>query len=170
MASHVLPVTARPAGSGATLNPFVVVDGAAGLVSFVVDVLGGIEVTAARTPTPDGRLIHAEVVVGDAHLMLADSLDGWPRHPGLLQLWVDDVAATLNDAVASGARIITPATPFYGETTLGRMVDPWGNLWWLYAPAPGQPDPTPAWEGGDDTVFRTIDAEMRMRASSTTDH
>jgi PhnB protein len=79
------------------------------------------------------------------------------------------VAATLDSAVAHGARIITPATAFYGETTLGRMVDPWGNLWWLYAPAPGQPEPTPAWEGGDDTVFRTIDAEMRMRASSATD-
>jgi PhnB protein len=169
MASHVLAVTARPAESGATLNPFVVVDGAADLVSFVVDVLGGVEVVDARTPTPDGRLIHAEVAVGDAHLMLADQLDGWPRHPGLLQLWVDDVAATLDDAVAHGARIITPATAFYGETTLGRMVDPWGNLWWLYAPAPGQREPTPAWEGGDDTVFRTIDAEMRMRSSSATD-
>jgi len=166
MASHLLPASALPPGAGATLNPFVVVDGAADLVTFVVEVLGGVEIAEARTPTPDGRLIHAEIAVGDAHLMLADPQDGWPRQPGLLQLWVDDVAATLDDASARGARVVTPATPFYGETTLGRMVDPWGNLWWLYAPAPGQPDPTAAWEGGDDTVFRTIDAEMRSRASA----
>jgi hypothetical protein len=30
--------------------------------------------------------------------------------------------------------VITGPTPFYGETTLGRMREPWGNLWWLYAP------------------------------------
>ena len=165
MAPHVLPPTSRPAGAGASLNPFVIVDGAADLIDFVVDVLGGVELAEARTPTPDGRLIHGEVVVGDAHLMLADPQEGWPHLPGLLQLWVDDVEQTLVDAEGRGARVVTPATAFYGETTLGRMVDPWGNLWWLYAPAPGQPDPTPAWEGGVDTVFRTIDAEMRTRAA-----
>lgn len=140
-----------------------IVQGAAEFVDFLVDVLGGTEVADARTPTPDGRLIHAEVVMGNAHLMLADALDGWPTQPGLLQLWVRDVAAVLEDAERHDARIVTPATPFYGEVTLGRIEDPWGNLWWLYAPEPGQPDPTPAWEGGDDTVFRTIDEEMRAR-------
>jgi PhnB protein len=161
MASHLLPPETRPAGSGATLNPFVVVDGAADLIGFLVDVLGAVEVTEARTPMPDGRLIHGEVRMGDAHLLLADRLDGWPVRPGLLQVWVDDVTATLDAAVARGARVVTPATPFYGETTLGRMRDPWGGLWWLYAPAPGQPDPTPAWEGGSDVVFRTVDEELR---------
>lgn len=40
------------------------------------------------------------------------------------------------------------------------MLDPFGNLWWLYAPAPGQADTLPAWEGGSDLVFRTIDEAM----------
>ncbi len=154
-----------PAGAGATLNPFAVVDGAAALVDFVVAVFGGTEVAQARTSMPDGRLIHAEVTVGTAHLLRADRLAGWPAHPALLQIWVTDVAAVLTAAVARGARVVTPATPFYGETTLGRMADPWGNLWWLYAPAPGQADPRPVWEGGDDTVFRTLDVEMRGRQS-----
>lgn len=166
MNSH-LPPSAQPDGTGATLNPFVVVDGAGDLVAFVVDVFGGVEVQQARSPMPDGRLIHAEVTLGSAHLLMADRMDGWPTHPGLLQVWVADVAATLAAAVDHGARVVTPATPFYGETTLGRMADPWGNLWWLYAPSPGQPDPTPAWEGGDDTVFRTIDTEMRSRAGES---
>lgn len=161
ISSHLLPAASRPPGSGATLNPFVVVEGAAEFIEFVVNVLGGVEVAEARAPMPDGRLIHGEVVVGDAHLLMADRLDGWPRHPGMLQLWVDDVAATLEDATAAGARIVTPAIPFWAETTVGRMVDPWGNLWWLYSPAPGQPDPLAPWEGGDNTVFETIDSEMK---------
>lgn len=151
-------------GGAAALNPFVVVDGAADLIAFVTEVLGGVENEGARTPMPDGRLIHAEVRLGNADLLMCDPQDGWPQRPGLLQVWVDDVEATLRAGGERGARTITPATPFYGETTLGRMLDPWGNLWWLYAPAPGQPDPTPAWEGGDDTVFRTIDEAMRSLA------
>lgn len=165
MDTHLAP-TAQPVGTGATLNPFAVVDGAAALLDFVVEVFGGVEVAQARTPTPDGRLIHAEVTIGNAHLLLADRLDGWPAHPALLQIWVTDVAAVLAAAAARGARVITPATPFYGETSLGRLVDPWGDLWWLYAPAPGQDDPVPAWEGGVDTVFRTIDDEMRSRGAA----
>ncbi|MGF1667523.1 MAG: VOC family protein [Acidimicrobiia bacterium] len=163
--SRLLVAASRPAGSGATLNPFVVVDGAADFIEFVVDVFGGVEIEDARAPMPDGRLIHAEIILGDTHLLMAERIDGWPSHPGLLQVWVDDVAATLEDATAAGARVVTPATPFWVETTVGRMVDPWDNLWWLFSPAPGQPDPLAPWEGEDDTVFETIDAEMRSRAS-----
>lgn len=76
--------------------------------------------TEARTPMPDGRLIHAEITLGDTHLLLVDQLDGWPLHPGLLQLWVDDVAATLSDASAAGVRIVTHASPLYSQTTIGR--------------------------------------------------
>ena len=167
LTSHLLPAASQPKGSGANLNPFVVVEGAVGFIEFVVTVLGGVEIADARAPMPDGRLIHAEITLGDANLLMADRLDGWPCHPGLLQLWVDDVASTLDHAAAAGARIVTPATPFYGQTTLGRMVDPWDNLWWLYSPTVGQPDPLAPWQGGDDTVFQTIDVEMRSRASSS---
>jgi PhnB protein len=41
------------------------------------------------------------------------------------------------------------------------MLDPWQNLWWLWAPAPGQPDPTPDWDGGSDTIFSTLDGVLR---------
>lgn len=162
---HLLPASQRPAGGGATINPFVVVEGAAEFIDFVVEVFGGVELSEARSPLPDGLLIHGEIIMGDAHLLLVDRLEGWPAQPGLFQVWVDDVAATLSDAEARGARVVTPATPFFAESTLGRMVDPWGNLWWLYSPSPGQADPIPPWEGGDDVVFRTIDEEMRRRAT-----
>jgi len=151
-------------GGAAVLNPFVIVDGASDLIEFVVEVFGGAEKTDVRTPTPDGKLIHAEVDLGGVSLMIADRLDGWAARPALLQLWVNDVQAALDAGARRGATTVTPATPFYGETTLGRMLDPFGNLWWLYAPAPGQQDPLPAWEGGSDVVFRTIDETMRAFA------
>ena len=150
--------------SGAVLNPFVIVDDAAGFIDFVSGVFGVSETAAARTPMPDGKLIHAEVRLGTVDLMVADRLDGWPARPGLLQVWVRDVAAVLRRGGELGAVTVTGATPFYGEVTLGRMLDRWQNLWWLYAPAPGQPDPKPAWEGGSDAVFSTLDRALRSLA------
>src|SRR5690606_28060698 len=119
------------------------------------EVFGLAETAEAHTEMPDGKLIHAEVRFASVNLMLADRLDGWPARPGLLQVWVTDVGKLLERAVEHGAQVVTPAMPFYGECTLGRMSDPWGNLWWLWAPAPGQPDP--AWnDPASEQIFDTL--------------
>ncbi|MEV6303193.1 VOC family protein [Actinoplanes sp. NPDC051861] len=166
MTSEILIPPDSVPGAGAVLNPFVIVDDAAGFLDFVCGVFGVTESAEANTPMPDGKLIHAQVRLGTVDLMVADRLDGWAARPGLLQVWVHDVAAVLERATALGATVVTESTPFYGETTLGRMLDRWQNLWWLWAPAPGQPDPTPVWEDGEDIVFSTIDAAMRSLAVS----
>ncbi|WP_199512808.1 VOC family protein [Nucisporomicrobium flavum] len=159
----LLPEQSVP-GGGAALNPFVIVDDAAGFVTFVSDVFGVPETAEARTPMPDGKLIHAQLRLGSVDLMVADRLDGWPARPALLQVWVRDVAEVLHRAAGSGATTITEPTPFYGECTLGRMLDPWQTIWWLWSPAPGQPDPVPQWKGGSDVVFATLDASLRSLA------
>jgi uncharacterized glyoxalase superfamily protein PhnB len=160
----LLPAQSVP-GASAVLNPFVIVDDAAGLITFVTEVFGVTETAEARTPMPDGKLIHAQIRLGTVDLMLADRLDGWPARPGLLQVWVRDVAAVAERATARGATTVSEPTPFYGETTLGRILDPWQNIWWLWAPAPGQPDPVPHWEGGSNVVFSTLDEVLRSLAT-----
>jgi uncharacterized glyoxalase superfamily protein PhnB len=159
----LLPAPSVPA-AGAVLNPFVIVDDASGLIAFVSEVFGVPETAEARTSMPDGKLIHAQLRLGTVDLMIVDRLDGWPARPGLLQVWVRDVATVLDHATARGAATITEPTPFYGESTLGRTIDPWQNIWWLWAPAPGQADPLPPWEGGSDTVFTTLDSTLRSLA------
>jgi PhnB protein len=129
-------------GGDAALNPFLIVENAAGFITFVTEVFDVVETLAARTAMPDGRLIHSEVRIGTVNLMVVDRLDGWPLRPGL-----------------------TGAVPFYGERTLGRLLDPWNTLWWLYAPAPGRPDPLPHWDGGSDVVFRSLDETLRSQPS-----
>lgn len=161
MTSDILLSPEAVPHGGAVLNPFVIVDDAARFVDFVAEVFGAAETVEARTSMPDGKLIHAQLRLGTVDLMVADRLAGWPARPGLLQVWVTDSAAVLERAGAVGATTVTEPTPFYGETTLARMLDPWRNLWWLYQPAPGQADPAPSWEGGPDTVFATLDEALR---------
>ncbi|MGO8957805.1 MAG: VOC family protein [Streptosporangiaceae bacterium] len=162
----LLPQPSVPGGGG-VLNPFVIVDDAAGFVHFVSAVFGVAENVEVRTQRPDAKLIHVQLRLGGVDLMIADRLDGWPLRPGLLQVWVRDVASVLQHASAAGATTVTEPTPFYGQVTLGRMLDHWQNIWWLWAPAPGQPDPRPAWEGGSEVVFSTLDKTLKSLALGT---
>ncbi|RZS37881.1 putative glyoxalase superfamily protein PhnB [Herbihabitans rhizosphaerae] len=148
-----------------TLNPFAIVDGAADLITFVQEVFDGVERAEARTPMPSGSLIHAEVAIGDSVLLLADAQPGWPVMPALLQVYVRDAQEVLDRAVARGAAVITEVTPFYGGEDLARLRDPWGNIWWLYAPAKGA-EAVPSWEGGSTYMFDSLDAVLRERAGA----
>ena len=94
-----------------------------GWVDFVSGVFGVAENAEVRTQMPDGKLIHAQLRLGGVDLMIADRLEGWPLRPGLLQVWVRDVGSVLQRASAAGASTVTEPTPFYGEVTLGRMLD-----------------------------------------------
>lgn len=148
-------------GRGRSINPFVILKDVAGFVAFAEAVFDADEVIEARTSTPTGELIHAELRVGDSLLLMADPQPGWPGPPGLFQIWVSDIETVVTRAVDRRAVVVTPPTPFYGSLMLARLEDPWGNLWWMYQPAPGQPDPKPAWEGGSDIIFRTLDQYLR---------
>jgi len=161
----ILDPTAVP-GHGRSLSPFVILRDADGFIRFAEAVFDAREIVEVRTPAPTGGLIHAEIRLGDSAILMSDPMPGWDARPGLFQIWVADAEAVLARAVERGGVVVTPPTPFYGSVTLARIMDPWGNLWWLYQPVPGQADPLPAWEGGSDVVFRTLDEHMRAISSS----
>jgi len=58
-----------------TINPFVIVSDANGFIRFVEAGFGGQEARPLRTLDRDGKIIHAEVVVGGSTIMLSDSKD-----------------------------------------------------------------------------------------------
>ncbi|MEU6792606.1 VOC family protein [Nonomuraea wenchangensis] len=118
-----------------TVNGFVVVDGAAPFIDFLVAVFDATEREEARTPdfyAGDGTLIHAEVKIGNSLLMVADRKAGWPFTPALTQVYVADPEETMRRAVERGATVVTPVSPFYGGYGIARFLDPWHNLWWLF--------------------------------------
>ncbi|GAA4894926.1 putative glyoxalase superfamily protein PhnB [Stackebrandtia albiflava] len=121
-----------------TVNGFIIAKDAAGLIEFLTEVFDGREDLEAHTPdwyADDGTLIHAEVRIGNSLLMVADRKPDWPFTPAMTQVYVSDAAQTLRRAVGRGATVVTEVSPFYGGLDIARFLDPWGNLWWLFAPA-----------------------------------
>lgn len=114
-----------------TVNPFIITTDALTFIKFLETVFEASERPQAHTMDTDGLLLHAELEIGNSVVMVGDRKEGWPFIPGLLQVYVSDVAATLQRAEAQGARIVTQPTEVYGDL-FSRFVDPWHNLWWVY--------------------------------------
>jgi len=80
---------------------------------------------------PDGRLMHAEVKVGDSMIMLGEPSAQWKPMPAALYLYVADCDATFKRALtAGGVSVAEPADQFYGDRHCG-VRDAAGNLWWI---------------------------------------
>lgn len=112
-----------------TYTPYYVVEGAAGFIDFLKKAFGAEE--QFRMPTPDGRIGHAEVRIGNSMVMLADA---GPEHPARQfngMLYVNDVDGVFKTAVAAGAKIERPLeNQFYGDR-MGGVIDKWGNQWMI---------------------------------------
>ena len=118
-----------------TINTFVIVkESASKFIEFTKSVFGAEERLNVRTPDRDGKLIHAEIMLGNSTIMIADSKDDWPFTPTFLQVYVENAGNILDAAKEAGATIVTELTPFYGGYNIARIKDPFGNLWWLYEP------------------------------------
>src|SRR5437867_13128742 len=116
-------------------TPYLIVDGAAKAIDFYKRVFGATE--RMRMPSPGGKIGHAEIKIGDSMIMLAD------EHPEMgfrspqsiggsavgLALYVEDVDARFNQAIAAGGKVMRPVKhQFYGDRS-GTLTDPFGHVW-----------------------------------------
>jgi len=123
-----MAVEFKPAGYHA-VTPYLVVDGAERLITFMLDVVGGTEMM--RLPGPDGRIGHAEIRVGDSVVMLADVPPSGELTTSMLHVYVADSDATYERALAAGATSLRePTNEFYGDRNSG-VQDPFGNKWYF---------------------------------------
>jgi len=121
-----MAVKHKPDGYNA-VSPYVIVEGAARVIDFAKAVLGAREIM--RFAAPDGRIGHAELRIGDSLIMLADASAEHPAMPCMLHVYVEDVDAAFQRALAAGATSLRPvANQFYGDRS-GAVRDMCGNLW-----------------------------------------
>jgi PhnB protein len=118
-----------------SVTPYLSVKNADAAIRFYKDVFGAKE--AGRLTMPDGVIVHAELRLGDARIMLAEEMPQWGSKspatlggsPITLVLYVPDVDATFQRALAAGAKAIEPVKDmFYGDRA-GSLTDPFGHKW-----------------------------------------
>lgn len=112
-----------------TITPYLVLRGAARFAEFAKHAFGAQEVL--RVPAPQGKLMHAEVRIGDSMVEFADANEQFPPTPTSLHLYVEDADAMYQRALDAGASSVEePTDQPYGDREAG-VKDVSGNVWYI---------------------------------------
>jgi uncharacterized glyoxalase superfamily protein PhnB len=120
-----------------TVTPSLVVDGADRAIDFYRKAFGAVE--NMRFAGPDGKIMHAQITIGDSPVMLSDEMPEHaargPRSMGGTSvgffIYRDNVDAAWKQALDAGGIVHVPlADQFWGDRT-GCIEDPFGHKWWL---------------------------------------
>jgi PhnB protein len=118
-----------------SLTPYLIIKGAGAAIDYYKKVFGATE--RMRMDGPGGTIGHAEIVIGNSTIMLADehpdmgfrspkTLGGSPVS---LVLYIEDVDTVFKRAVDAGAKSQRPVeNQFYGDR-MGTLEDPFGHVW-----------------------------------------
>jgi PhnB protein len=118
-----------------TVTPYLIVHNAAEALEFSSRAFGAVEVM--RFAGPNGKIMHAEMTIGDSRIMVADEFPQMgaisPRSLGGtavgLAIYVEKVDAVYNRAIGAGATMIAAVKDqFYGDRS-GTLQDPFGHRW-----------------------------------------
>lgn len=110
-----------------TVTPNIIVDNAEDAITFLKRALGATE--QYRLTTSNGKIAHCELKVGDSIVNLGESVDGWPAHGLVAQIYVENSDALFEQAVSAGASVVMPMTDMFFGSREGRISDPFGNVW-----------------------------------------
>ena len=84
-----------------------------------------------RVFNEDGSIGHAEVQIGDSKILMFDSKPEWPPFRSLIHLYVDNGDELYEQALNAGAKSMTKMTTHFWGDRGGRIIDPFGNIWWI---------------------------------------
>lgn len=153
-----------------TVTPWIISRDTVKLLDFVKQAFGAEEL--ARVYVEDGAIGHAEFKIGDSIVMAFDAKEGWPDTPCFLRLYVSNGDAVYRQALSAGAISVTEMTNMFWGDRVGRVRDPFGNIWWIQTPVEhvdSQEMAKRATEQGYLDTMRyaqeSLDREMRSRRS-----
>ena len=112
-----------------------VIKGASKAIDWYKEALGAQELY--RMPGPDGRLMHAEIKIGDSVVMLTDEMPEMGGKgpltlggtPVSLMIYCKDCDALFNRAVSAGASVRMPLEDAFWGDRWGMVTDPFGHVW-----------------------------------------
>lgn len=118
-----------------TLTPSLIISGATEAIEFYKKAFGAQEVF--RMPTPDGKIAHAEIKIGDSTVFICDEfkeMGAKSPHtlggtPASFCLYVEDADAGFARAVEAGATPLMPVEEAFWGDRFGMVTDPFGHAW-----------------------------------------
>jgi uncharacterized glyoxalase superfamily protein PhnB len=119
------------------ITPAIVVRGASEAIAFYKNAFSAKE--RSRMPMPDGRLMHAEIQIGDSRIMLSDEFPEMGAKspqtlggaPSSLLIYTKNVDALFEQAVKAGAKVTMPVADMFWGDRYGTVEDPFGHQWAL---------------------------------------
>ncbi len=113
------------------VTPWIISPSSAKLIEFLTAAFDAEEVPNSRILNSEGIIIHVVIKIGDAPVMLFDSGTNWGSTPAFLNLYVDDVEKIYQRSIKLGATSVTDITELWFGEKVCRILDPFGNLWWI---------------------------------------
>jgi uncharacterized glyoxalase superfamily protein PhnB len=133
-----MPAKVKPIPPGFhAVTAHLVLEDTARALEFYARALGAKELF--RMPSPDGKILHAEMQIGDSRVLLADEMPGneaggrSPRSlkgtPVSLLIYTEDADALFKRAVEAGATAKVPPMDMFWGDRWSQVVDPFGHEW-----------------------------------------
>jgi PhnB protein len=118
-----------------TVTPHLICAGAANAIEFYKNAFAAVELS--RMPTPEGKLMHAMIRIGDSVVMLVDENRDWGMlgptslngSPVTIHLSVENADAVFERAVAAGAKPLMVVEEMFWGDRYGVLEDPFGHKW-----------------------------------------
>lgn len=120
-----------------TVSSYLTVSDGKNAVEFYKKAFGGKELT--RSLTPDGKIMNAQIMIGDCVVMVSDEIPGAPTRSPLsigtstvtLHIYSKNVDKLWSRALEAGARVLMPLDNQFWGDRYGQLVDPFGHHWSL---------------------------------------
>jgi uncharacterized glyoxalase superfamily protein PhnB len=119
-----------------TLTPYLICRNAASAIEYYKKAFGAVQKGDVMAG-PEGKVMHAEVRIGDSLIMVADEFPEWgslsPQSIGGsgmgLHIYVEDVDAAFDKAIGAGGIVEMPVADMFWGDRYGKLVDPFGHKW-----------------------------------------
>jgi PhnB protein len=130
-------MSAKPIPDGYhTLTPYLTCRDAASAIEFYKQAFGAVQ-KGDVMKGPDGKVMHAELRIGDSLIMVADEFPQWgslsPQSIGGsgmgLHIYVEDVDSAFDRAIGAGGVVEMPVMDMFWGDRYGKLVDPFGHKW-----------------------------------------
>jgi PhnB protein len=125
---------ARPVPEGyTTVTPSITVSDTPKAIDFYKKALGATE--RGRFEGPDKKIMHAEIQVGTARIMLMDEVMGarssqsFGGSPVSFYLYVENCDSAFKKAIDAGGKQIAPVSDMFWGDRMGQFEDPFGYRW-----------------------------------------